>query len=145
MSTIRGKGYNPRGKRINDVTVGDIAAGNSIAIGRGYEDVVTRRLPARPAYRLPVEPTPNVNDLHERIAHSALPPIQKENGEKLLQTILAELNKGDDANILTIHWTLDKLKTLVPDLCPPLCSYIENATDVPVPVKILTRNVLNRR
>ena len=118
----------PYRRGTESVSVNDIAAGNSIAIGRGFEEVVSQKswFYAAPAVNL------------DNFAASD----QSNDYQQNLDNLLAEIQQGEGANILTIQQQLTYLKLLRPDLAPSLRIQLENMPGLSTPIRILARHCL---
>lgn len=124
-------------KRGNEnVSVNDIAAGNSIAIGRGFEEVVSQKswsyAPPMPPSDVPVAFT----------FYNFAAAAPQNDYQQNLDNLLAEIRQGSEANILIIQQQLTNLKLLRPDLAPSLRIQLENMPGLSTPIRILARHCL---
>lgn len=124
-------------KRGNEsVSVNDIAAGNSIAIGRGFEEVVSQKSWFYAAS------APFPEDLPTPAPAQFATPAQQADYQAKLDKLMGELQHGEGGNILTIQQQLIELKLLRPDLAPALRIELENKPGLSTPIRILARHCL---
>ena len=133
-----------KGETQTDVSVGDISSGSAIAVGRGWEaNVVSQTAPPAANSAGPLEGAPTMADLDQIIDQSDLAAERKNATRDMLHTrFVPEIEKGEQADVLTVQQQLIEISNCLPELRTPLRLFIENLADVSVPVKIVARKLL---
>ena len=132
-----------------ETSIDEIQNPTGIAIFRGYEENVTVEImqvqqSAAPLLQVNSEEPPTQEKIEEIITDSSLLPEEKDKTTDTFRNgLVTELNKGDQANTMTIMKQLDFMRTLLPDIREPLRLFIDNYTDVSKAVKVLSHKLLD--
>lgn len=137
-----------KSEKIDGPSIDDIGSSKGIAIGRGYEDHVAAKTIQQEyapsvAMSLP-EAVPSEEQLDLFIENSALPAESKEAAKATLHDkLLAELQKGEEANALVVKEQLTDITTSLPGIRIYLRSFIANYAGIPKTIRILTQKLLD--
>ena len=126
----------------------DIGSASGIAVGRGYEDQVAAQAPPQEyippvAMSLP-ETCTSMEQLDEYIDNSSLTEEDKKATKATLhEELLAELQKGDQANVLIVKQQLTDITTSLPGIRVYLRSFIDNYAGTSKTIRILSHKLLD--
>lgn len=127
----------------------DIGSASGIAIGRGYEDQVAAQMPPPQEYMPPVamslpETCTSMEQLDEYIDSSSLTEEDKKATKATLrEELLAELQKGEEANVLIVKQQLTDITTNLPGIRVYLRSFIDNYAETSKTIRILSHKLLD--
>jgi hypothetical protein len=124
-------------------TIYDIGSSKGIVIGRGYEDQVASKA-VQQEYPLPMTTTPSMEQLDQFIEESSLTAEGKAATKTILHDkLLAELQNGEQANVVVIKEQLTDITSRLPGIRVYLRSFIENYEGISKTIRILTNKLLD--
>lgn len=124
------------------ITIESISEGGGIAYGRGVKAPVEQH-----AIEFPSEETseiwvPTFEDLDSRITESELPPDLKAGVRSDLESLQAEVARGEEGDVQIARQTLKTISAMVPELREPLFAWVMDTEQTSTPIKIVARKLL---